>query len=191
MQQCFLKNYIKFDIFLQTTQFSTPNWFAIIIWNKLFSHFKKTIFLKKCFLAQKSLNSIGKNSSKKEKTTPNFSSFLNLKSSEKWMLFLAHQKVKNPLFIVGFGLFVYHILAHYCYIIFWFIPYKLIAVHILVHLLKNQIGSYLSPYSKNFNFSSINKKTARKSCHLFSYINRFFYLKSFWIIYSYPFKTIF
>jgi hypothetical protein len=39
--------------------------------------------LKKCFLAQKSLNSIGENSSKKEKTTPNFSSFLNLKSSEK------------------------------------------------------------------------------------------------------------
>lgn len=62
------------------------------------------------------------------------------------MLFLAHQKVKNTLFIVGFGLFLYHIIVHCQYIIFWLISYKLIAVHILVHAYHTDYGSYLSSY---------------------------------------------
>lgn len=121
------------NIFLKPLRLTNPNWLTSAISQIQDVHFKKTIFLKKCFLVQKSLNSIGENNSKKEKTTPNFSSFLNLKSSEKWMLFLAHQKVKNPLFIVGFRLFLYHIIVHCQYIIFRLISYKLIAVHILVH----------------------------------------------------------
>lgn len=62
------------------------------------------------------------------------------------MLFLAHQKVKNPLFIVGFGLFLYHIIVHCQYIIFWLISYKPITVHILAHTYHIDYGLYLSPY---------------------------------------------
>ena len=62
------------------------------------------------------------------------------------MLFLAYQKVKNPLFIVGFGLFIYHIIVHCQYIIFWLIPYKQITVHFLAHTYHIDYGSYLSPY---------------------------------------------
>lgn len=62
------------------------------------------------------------------------------------MLFLAHQKVKNPLFIVGFGLFLYHIIVHCQYIIFGLISYKPITVHILAHTYHIDYGSYLSPY---------------------------------------------